>query len=135
MRDNTISSTGMNTHAFKTAFLNGCFILKMTNMKIQQKCIDMLKSKFPSLDINNIQLMLSYGDQLYLLHTRKKTFYEMIAPKTEGKSKTYRQVNYLSRQMSNSKNMESDNGGQTLADATSMSSMDQLSCYDVICSH
>lgn len=57
--------------------MNGCFIIKVKKLKVPEKSLDGFLEKHPELDLGELQLMLHFRGQQFLLRTLKKDFFEL----------------------------------------------------------
>ena len=49
----------------------GSFILRVKSFQIKRNQVEFIQYRFPGVDMNEIMLVLKYGDQRYMLHTPK----------------------------------------------------------------
>lgn len=68
---------------------DGCFILKLKSLKVPFRNLDALTDKVVGLDVSGLKLMLSFRDQLFMIHTLKRSFHQLNQHHScQGKFKT-----------------------------------------------
>ena len=56
---------------FEPAPETGYFVLKVKGFQIKRNQIDFIQHRFPGIDLQEIQLVVNYRDQRYMLHSPK----------------------------------------------------------------
>ena len=62
-----MSNSGSLTEIMKYKKMDGCFILKVKKLKVPEKSLKRIQSHFPDINLADLQLMLSFRGQQFLL--------------------------------------------------------------------
>ena len=78
--DNMSLYSRSQSEVIKYKRMDGCFILKVKKLKVPEKSLQRIKNDHPDINLAELQLMLSFRGQQYLLQTLKEDFHMLNKP-------------------------------------------------------
>lgn len=57
--------------------MEGCFMLKVKKLKVPEKSLEKIQEQYPDVDMAQLQLMLLFRGQYFILKTHKEDFHQL----------------------------------------------------------